>query len=63
MEKSKKVINNSLNSKEFIESLKKASELIIDTYNKKGKVMLAGNGGSAADKNPILRSISIKKMV
>ena len=49
MEKSKKVINNSLNSKEFIESLKKASELIIDTYNKKGKVMLAGNGGSAAD--------------
>ena len=49
MEKSKKVINNSLNSKEFVESLKKASELIIDTYNKKGKVMLAGNGGSAAD--------------
>ena len=49
LEKSKKVINDSLNSREFIESLRKASELIIDTYNKNGKVLLAGNGGSAAD--------------
>tara|TARA_B100000927_G_scaffold266607_1_gene240153 strand:- start:479 stop:1066 length:588 start_codon:yes stop_codon:yes gene_type:complete len=49
LEKSKKVINDSLNSREFIESLKKASELIINTYNNKGKVILAGNGGSASD--------------
>ena len=49
LESSKKVINDSLSSRVFIESLKKASELIIETYNKKGKVMLAGNGGSAAD--------------
>lgn len=49
LETSKKVINDSLSSKVFIESLRKASELIIDTYDKKGKVMLAGNGGSAAD--------------
>ncbi len=53
LEKSKEVINESLNSREFLESLKKASELIIDTYNKKGKVMLAGNGGSAADSQHI----------
>tara|TARA_Y100000768_G_scaffold89294_1_gene64219 strand:+ start:1082 stop:1672 length:591 start_codon:yes stop_codon:yes gene_type:complete len=49
LEKSKKVINDSLNSREFIESLKKASELIVNTYNNNGKVLLAGNGGSAAD--------------
>lgn len=53
LEKSKEVINESLNSREFLESLKKAAELIIDTYNKKGKVMLAGNGGSAADSQHI----------
>ena len=53
LEKSKEVINESLNSREFLESLKKASELIIDTYNQKGKVMLAGNGGSAADSQHI----------
>ena len=49
LEKTKKVINGAINSTEFIESVQKASELIIDTYSKKGKVMLAGNGGSAAD--------------
>ena len=36
LEKSKKVINESLNSREFLESLKNASELIIDIYNKNG---------------------------
>lgn len=30
-------------------SIKKALDLIIDTYNKGGKILLSGNGGSAAD--------------
>lgn len=51
--KSKEVINESLDSQDFRLSLQHASELIIDTYNNKGKVMLAGNGGSAADSQHI----------
>ena len=42
-------ISKTINSDLFSNNLKKASECLIDTYNKKGKVMLAGNGGSAAD--------------
>ena len=33
----------------FKESLYDAAQMIISTYNSQGKVMLAGNGGSAAD--------------
>ena len=33
----------------FTQGLKVAAELLIDTFQKKGKVLLAGNGGSAAD--------------
>ena len=47
LDKSKEVISDSLDRKDFRESLKIASELIIDTYSNKGKVILAGNGGSA----------------
>mgnify|MGYP003300478424 CR=1 FL=1 len=31
------------------EALAKARELLIDTYAREGKVLLCGNGGSAAD--------------
>ena len=31
------------------EALEKARELLIDTYNRGGKLLLCGNGGSAAD--------------
>lgn len=51
--KSKEVINETLDRQDFRLSLQHASELIIDTYNNKGKVMLAGNGGSAADSQHI----------
>ena len=51
--KSKEVINETLDKQDFRLSLQHASELIIDTYNNKGKVMLAGNGGSAADSQHI----------
>lgn len=51
--KSKEVINETLDRQDFRLSLQQASELIIDTYNNKGKVMLAGNGGSAADSQHI----------
>jgi D-sedoheptulose 7-phosphate isomerase len=33
----------------FILSLSKASNLLIETFNNNGKILLAGNGGSAAD--------------
>ena len=50
---SKKVINEALDSENFRQSLKEAAELIIETYNNKGKVILAGNGGSASDSQHI----------
>jgi D-sedoheptulose 7-phosphate isomerase len=46
---SKSVINETLSDPSFISSLELASKKIIETYKNKGKVMLAGNGGSAAD--------------
>ena len=49
LDKSRKVINETLDSQDFKSSLEIAAKLIIDTYNDKGKVLLAGNGGSASD--------------
>ncbi len=46
---SREVINDTLSDKSFIDKLEHASQKIIETYNAKGKVLLAGNGGSAAD--------------
>ena len=46
---SKNVIQDTLSDAEFISSLEHASNEIINTYKNKGKVLLAGNGGSAAD--------------
>ena len=54
------IINNSLNEssivnkdsaidQKFIQQLKVAADLLIDTFRNDGKVLLAGNGGSAAD--------------
>ena len=42
-------ISKTIRSDSFSKNLSKASNCLIDTYNRKGKVMLAGNGGSAAD--------------
>ncbi len=46
---SRKTLEETLSQHEFASSIKLASEKIIDTYKKRGKVLLAGNGGSAAD--------------
>ena len=35
--------------KDLISSLSKASNLLIETFSNKGKILLEGNGGSAAD--------------
>jgi D-sedoheptulose 7-phosphate isomerase len=54
------IINNSLNEssivnkdsaidQKFIQQIKVAADLLIDTFRNDGKVLLAGNGGSAAD--------------
>ena len=58
--KLKDIINNNLKesvivnteadlNNEFIDGLELASKLLIETFKNKGKVLLAGNGGSAAD--------------
>ncbi len=58
--KLKEIISNTLNESvrvnsesdldiEFIERLEQASTLLIETFKNNGKVLLAGNGGSAAD--------------
>ena len=58
--KLKDIINNNLKESvivnteadldnEFIDGLELASKLLIETFKNKGKVLLAGNGGSAAD--------------
>lgn len=41
------------NDNSFSKSLHDAANLIIETYKNQGKVMLAGNGGSAADSQHI----------
>jgi D-sedoheptulose 7-phosphate isomerase len=46
---SKQVIDRTLSDTSFINDLELASKEIIKTYKHKGKVILAGNGGSAAD--------------
>ena len=46
LDKSRGVINETLDSQDFRSSLLMAANSIIDTYNNGGKVLLAGNGGS-----------------
>ena len=41
--------NNILNSKDVMNSISRATDLIISAYKNGNKVLLAGNGGSAAD--------------
>ncbi len=38
-----------LSDKDFMDSINKLSDLIIERYKDKGKVLFCGNGGSAAD--------------
>lgn len=38
-----------LNSKEVLNKIEKASKIIIEAYEKEKKILIAGNGGSAAD--------------
>ena len=45
----KKVINSMISDKNLIEKIKKSVEICLKCLNKKNKILLAGNGGSAAD--------------
>ncbi len=49
LEKSSSVNSDICLDKDFIAQLNLASNLLIDTFRNNGKVLLAGNGGSAAD--------------
>ena len=50
---SERVNSDSVVNAEFIDSLELASQFLIKTFQSKGKVLLAGNGGSAADSQHI----------
>ena len=60
------IINSSIITKEkllknnFIEKIDKATNIIIDAYKNKKKVLLCGNGGSAADAQHIAAELSGK---
>lgn len=61
----KKIIQASISTKEkiiadqeLLHRIKEASELIIDCYRNNGKVLLCGNGGSAADAQHIAAEFS-----
>ncbi len=49
LKESIKVKEKILNDKTFIEKIKKTASLIVECYKRNGKVLFAGNGGSAAD--------------
>jgi D-sedoheptulose 7-phosphate isomerase len=49
LKESQSTLEKIYNNDQFISSIEKASECLIDTYKSNGKILLAGNGGSAAD--------------
>jgi D-sedoheptulose 7-phosphate isomerase len=53
LQESGKVNSESVIDSSFVNSLEKASQLLVDTFKNNGKVLLAGNGGSAADSQHI----------
>ena len=52
-EKSKTTILQTLDDSRFIDSINHAADRLIETFKANGKVLLAGNGGSAADSQHI----------
>ena len=53
LQESGRVNSESVIDSSFVDSLEKASQLLVDTFKNNGKVLLAGNGGSAADSQHI----------
>ena len=53
LHESGKINSESVIDTSFVDSLEKASILLVDTFKNNGKVLLAGNGGSAADSQHI----------
>ena len=49
LQDSEKVNSDSAINTEFTDALESASQFLVETFQSKGKVLLAGNGGSAAD--------------
>lgn len=47
------VINNLVNNEVFITELRRAASIITDVFRKGGRILLCGNGGSAADSQHI----------
>lgn len=67
LERIKYTINKSIdvkkliyNNNKIIETIEEISYLIIDCFNKKGKVLFCGNGGSAADAQHLAAEFSGK---
>ncbi len=53
LQESENINSKSVIDTTFVSDLEKASMLLIDTFKNNGKVLLAGNGGSAADSQHI----------
>ena len=67
MERIENIIRDSINvhehvlsSKETVKKIQEIVDLILKTYRKRGKVLLCGNGGSAADAQHISAELSGK---
>lgn len=58
IEKSISVKQALLSDKNIILAIKKATDLLINSYKKGGKLLLCGNGGSAADAQHIAAELS-----
>jgi len=58
IEQSVKVKQDILNDDDLIDRIHKAAAMIINTYQHDGKVLLCGNGGSAADAQHIAAELS-----
>jgi len=58
IEQSLKVKQNILQDADFIDKIQKVADKIIETYKNSGKLLLCGNGGSAADAQHIAAELS-----
>jgi D-sedoheptulose 7-phosphate isomerase len=58
LEKSAELKKQILNDSELLERIDSAASLMIDAFNRGGKVLFCGNGGSAADAQHLAAELS-----
>ena len=60
LKQSSEIKQRIFNDSAFVDEIASVAQLIVDTYKSGGKVLLAGNGGSAADAQHIAAELSGK---